>query len=98
MTENILLSLQITLIGMGLVFAALILLWLLMMALTAMTAGRKKRTGQDNATEKQAAAIAVAIALAEQKQSTVSRFPTPPTALLSAWQLSMRNRQMKQGE
>jgi hypothetical protein len=43
-----------------------------------------------------AAAIAVAIALAEQGLSTARPLAAPPTALVSAWQLGMRTRQMYQ--
>jgi Na+-transporting methylmalonyl-CoA/oxaloacetate decarboxylase gamma subunit len=101
MTDNLTLSLQITLVGMGLVFAAIILLWLLMLALTAITAERK--TKKASAAEgfdikEQAAALAVATAIAEQSQGRVPRFPVPPTAIVSAWQLSTRTRQMNNGE
>ncbi len=102
MTETLILSLQITLIGMGLVFAALILLWLLMLALTTITAEKKSvkkaSTTGDFGIEEQAAALAVATAIAEQDQGRVPRFPVPPTAIVSAWQLSMRSRQMNNGE
>ena len=43
-----------------------------------------------------AAAAAVAVALTEQAQSRVGHFPMPNTALISAWQLGMRSRQMYQ--
>jgi hypothetical protein len=41
----------------------------------------------------QAAAIAVAMALAEQGQSSAHPLIEPPTAIVSAWQLGMRTRQ-----
>jgi hypothetical protein len=40
----------------------------------------------------QVAAVAVALALAEQQTGQ----PTPPTAIVSAWQLGMRTRQLSQ--
>ena len=39
--SNMLLALQITAIGMGLVFGAILVLWLMMILLTALTADRK---------------------------------------------------------
>ena len=95
-------SLQITALGMGLVFAALILLWGVMSLLTAITADRHRgaSTGPDSIIDSdlrvQAAAIAVAIALAEQETSAAHPLPDPPTAFVSAWQLGMRTRQMYQ--
>ena len=107
MNEPLLLSLQITALGMGLVFAAIILLSLMMSMLTRFVADRE--TGSDSAeadtvstvsasTENEnkvrAAAIAVALALAEQQ--VAQPFGEPPTALVSAWQLGMRTRQLYQ--
>ncbi len=109
---NLLLSLQITALGMGLVFGAILLLWLMMVLLTRFTADKEEpvlRQAQDNASDSpelapvsetgfkaQAAAIAVAIALAEQGQSTAHPLPEPPTAIVSAWQLGMRTSQRSQ--
>ena len=102
MAENLILSLQITLVGMGLVFGALILLWLLMLGLTTITTEKKKnnktRARVAHELEEEAAALAVATAIAEQSQGRVSRFPVPPTAIVSAWQLSLRSRQINRGE
>lgn len=56
-------------------------------------AGREVRGEGEKA---RAAAVAVAIALAEQGLSTARPLATPPTALVSAWQLGMRTRQMYQ--
>lgn len=106
MNDLMLISLQITALGMGLVFAAIILLSLTMSLLTRFTA--EKEDSSPDATDSisdspeaapvmekeykaQAAAIAVAMALAEQKPQTLY---DPPTALVSAWQLGMRTRQM----
>ena len=103
MNTNILLALQITGIGMGLVFGAIIVLWLMMILLTTLTAD-KKSTSDSAETDSvashtilaQAAAIGVAMALAEQRLSSAHPLPTPPTAIVSAWQLGMRTRQMSQ--
>jgi hypothetical protein len=97
------LALQITAIGMGLVFGAIIVLWLMMILLTALTA--EKESASDSAEVAsvsssnvlaQAAAIGVAMAMAEQKLSSAHPLPAPPTAIVSAWQLGMRTRQMTQ--
>ena len=102
MLANLYLALEITALGMGLVFLAIIVLWLMMWALTALPI---QETGQIPAAAPsqpilndelmaQAAAIAVAIALAEQSQSTARPLAQPPTALVSAWQLGTRSRQL----
>jgi Na+-transporting methylmalonyl-CoA/oxaloacetate decarboxylase gamma subunit len=101
------LSLEITALGMGLVFGAIVLLWAMMILLTALTA-EKNLPAEDSATppepdsasqsgfKAQAAAIAVSLALAEQGQSTAHPLSAPPTALVSAWQLGMRTSQRAQ--
>ena len=106
---DLLLSLQITALGMGLVFGAIILLWLMMILLTSFTADKKSQSDEAPASDSpepdsvsetgyklQAAAIAVAVALAEQGQSTARPLTEPPTALVSAWQLGMRTSQRAQ--
>ena len=104
--SDLLLALQITALGMGLVFGAILLLWLMMVLLTAFTA--EKETSQDETSASdspepatvsetrfklQAAAIAVAMALGEQGLSAAHPLSDPPTAIVSAWQLGMRTRQ-----
>lgn len=102
-------SLQITAIGMGLVFAAIILLWWMMNLLTFITASKETASeATESSSEKtsadlmddelkaRAAVVAVAIALAEQQASTPDRLTEPPPAIVSAWQLGMRTRQMYQ--
>jgi Na+-transporting methylmalonyl-CoA/oxaloacetate decarboxylase gamma subunit len=100
MIENLINTLIVTALGMGLTFVAIILLWWMMWGLTAIPfkeAGDDKpelASANDETLKAQAAAIAVAIALAEQSQSTARPLPEPPTALVSPWQLGMRTRQM----
>ena len=110
--SDLLLSLQITALGMGLVFGAILLLWLMMVLLTLFTADKELLLDEVSASQKgtmsdspvpdsvsetgfklQAVALAVAIALAEQGQSTAHPLPDPPTAIVSAWQVGMRTRQ-----
>lgn len=108
--NSMLLALQITALGMGLVFAAIILLWGMMSLLTAITADKEHSTSPDagapeptkptpvidSGLKAQAAAVAVAIALAEQQLSIARPFAEPPTADVSPWQMGMRTRQLYQ--
>ena len=100
------LALQITAIGMGLVFAAIIVLCGLMYLLPLLFPERSQPAGAapDEAPLQpgedpillRAAAAAVALALAEQGTSAAHPLPPPPTAIVSAWQLGMRTRHMSQ--
>jgi len=103
MSSNLLLAIQITAVGMGLVFGAILVLWLMMTLLTALTADKESASDSpksDSAATSnilaQAAAIGVAMAMAEQRLSSAHPLPEPPTAIVSAWQLGMRTRQMTQ--
>jgi Na+-transporting methylmalonyl-CoA/oxaloacetate decarboxylase gamma subunit len=95
------LSLQITALGMGLVFGAILLLWLMMVILTALTADKESASDSAEAVSStqadsklQVALLAVAMALADQDASSAHPLEQPPTAIVSAWQLGMRTRQM----
>lgn len=97
------LSLQITALGMGLVFGAILLLWLMMVVLTALTADKEPASDSAEAdstpqadSKLQVALLAVAIAMAEQETSSAHPLEQPPTAIVSAWQLGMRTRQMSE--
>jgi hypothetical protein len=84
---------------MGLVFGAILLLWGMMSLMTRILAEKEARPEvPDESREQKArvAAAAVAVALVEQAQNRVGYFPMPNTALVSAWQLGMRTRQMYQ--
>lgn len=108
MNENLINSLIITALGMGITFSAIVLLWWMMAALTALEprldagvpgkqgdAGRPQpASAMDSDVKARAAAAAVALALAEQELSSAHPLPAPPTALVSAWQLGTRSRQM----
>jgi len=101
--SDISLSLQITAIGMGIVFGAILILWLTMIFLTALTADKESSSDSPKADSvqeieilTQAAAVGVAMAIAEQQLSSVHPLNDPPTAIVSAWQLGMRTRQMTQ--
>ncbi len=99
-------TLWITLLGMGLTFAAIVLFWGMMSLITAIPIKEKAEEPaaeardsiplNDKGQKAQAAAVAVALALAEQEQQQVAYFPMPETAFVSAWQLGMRTRQMYQ--
>lgn len=107
--NNMLIALQVTALGMGLVFGAIVLLWGMMNLLTSLTADKEPASGLiethpepmpiaivDDDFRAQAAAVAVTIALAEQQVSTAHVFTEPPSVIVSAWQLGMRTRQMYQ--
>jgi hypothetical protein len=96
-------ALWITGTGMGLVFAAILVLWLMMILLTKLTADKESASDSTHVesvleTEllAQAAALGVAMAMAEQQLSAAHPLTEPPTAIVSAWQLGMRTRQMTQ--
>ncbi len=106
MISNLIQSLWITLLGMGLVFIAIILLWWLMAFMTAVHLERKtpskEQTEDIEEIEKKrkaaGIAVSVALALAHQAEAHISIFPLPPTAVVSAWQLSRRTDNLnKQG-
>jgi len=101
MSTNIILALEITAIGMGLVFAAILLLWGVMAALVRLAVAPAEEPEEAEAEppapavdrKRMAAAIAVAYALAQQSNAKEPHeFPLPPTALVSAWQAVMRTR------
>jgi len=101
--STILIALQITALGMGLVFAAIILLWWMMAALTSLMAEKEDVSdsaeaapAMDRDFKAQIAAVAVTTALAGQQTSHAHPLSTPPTAIVSAWQLGMRTRQLYQ--
>ena len=103
MPNALTLSLLITLLGMGIVFGTIVILWGLMAFLTKLLADKNNVSDSstpDSAVEDehkaQAAALAVAVAFAEQELSTARPLSIPQTALVSAWQLGMRTRQMYQ--
>ena len=93
-------ALWITLLGMGITFVAIILLWWMMAGLTALpfkdeeADSPEPAEADDGNPKAKAAAVAVAIALAEQEFSSARPLPAPPTAIVSAWQLSTRSRQL----
>lgn len=100
--SNLAIALEITALGMGLVFAAILLIWLMMALLTRFTAEKEPVEAAGPAPSReyeemaQAAAIGVAIAMAEHQLSQTHPLPTPPTAIVSAWQLGMRTRQLSE--
>jgi hypothetical protein len=107
--NSMLIALQITALGLGLVFGAILVLWGMMNLLTFITADKEPASRSveippksmpaaliDDDLKAQAAAAAVAFALAEQKALTAHPLIEPPTTIVSAWQLGMRTRQMYQ--
>jgi Na+-transporting methylmalonyl-CoA/oxaloacetate decarboxylase gamma subunit len=94
-------ALWITFVGMGLVFAVILLLWgliILVVRLGARVSRRETATLDAEMQNKlRAAAVAVAAALAiaaaEQLHGEEQHsFPLPPTAVVSPWQSVMRSK------
>ncbi|MDW8327035.1 MAG: OadG family protein [Anaerolineales bacterium] len=109
MPPSLSIALQITVIGMSLVFGAIVLLWGLMALLVRLAADRPAPAaapvGSDRRRElkQRAAAAAVAAALAVQAQKRAEEtafqpreFPLPPTAIVSAWQAVRRAQLLNQ--
>jgi Na+-transporting methylmalonyl-CoA/oxaloacetate decarboxylase gamma subunit len=105
--ENLSISLLITVIGMGLVFASIIFLWWLMEALMRLTSikgdvqasvppARPEEDPAEQDRRRRAAAAAVALALAQEQEAGVHEFPLPATAVVSPWQGVMRANNLKQ--
>lgn len=101
MIDNLTTALEITVVGMSLVFGTIILLWLMMLALMRFTADRPERAASTSADEREirrrAAVAAVAAALAhEQHEDQPHPFPLPPTAIVTAWQAVQRGNLLSQ--
>jgi Na+-transporting methylmalonyl-CoA/oxaloacetate decarboxylase gamma subunit len=99
--DNLSLSLQIALIGMGLVFGAIILLWIMMAVLVRLTSDRAaaapiEPAAANRAQKQRAAMAAVAVAIAHEATPQVHELPLPPTSFVSAWQAVQRGRQLSQ--
>ena len=96
MENNLALVLWITLIGMGLVFAVIILLSIFLSLLVRLT-GRIAKTEQTPVApvtdEMKIRAAVAAVAVLRAREATLAplRFPLPRTALVSAWQAVMRS-------
>lgn len=100
MIPQISIALQITVVGMSLVFGAILLLWAVMALLVRLAGPDKEAIPAEQAgllereRKTQAAAVAVAFALAEKERRLAEgephEFPLPPTAVVSAWQTVMR--------
>lgn len=105
MSPEIILTIQITAIGMGLVFGTILLLWGAMTLLVRLFGGAEEQDDeviiisagkQSESDGKRLAAIA-AVAAALARQSALNEphlFPLPPTAIVSAWQSVLRTRML----
>jgi Na+-transporting methylmalonyl-CoA/oxaloacetate decarboxylase gamma subunit len=93
------LALQITVVGMGLVFGAILLLWAVMAVLMRLTQERAPVEAEaeppaDLDIKQRAALAALAVALAREASAELHEFPLPPTAQVSAWQTVMRTKML----
>ncbi len=108
MLTNLSLAAQITLVGMGLVFAAIILLWVVMDVLVRLARDRRgpaqpseaepvtPEPAPDRELRRRAAAIAVAVALARQAEVQARAFPVAQPDAVTAWQTVTRAHQLSQ--
>ena len=101
MSEEFYLALQITVIGMALVFSGILLLWGTIALLTRLTSPRllsqeleqeASSPAKDHNQKVVAASAAVAMALAQRDKARLEPqlFPLPQTALVTAWQAVTR--------
>lgn len=91
-------ALQITVIGMSLVFGAILVLWGVISLLVYLT---RQHTRQEVAVseaeltrKKLAASAAIAIALARELDTQPHEFPLPTSAVVSPWQSVMRGKML----
>lgn len=105
MGEDLITALEITVLGMALVFGAIVLLWGVMALLVRLAEDRaapgadaEAPTADTGAVEreKRAVAAAVAVALMREQQAQPHEFPVPPTPIVSAWQAVMRARLLQE--
>jgi Na+-transporting methylmalonyl-CoA/oxaloacetate decarboxylase gamma subunit len=96
MGANVSAAVGVTVIGTTLIFAIILLLWLLMSILVRVTAPRQPvGVPEEHDLKQSAAAAAVAVALAGAHAVEERSFEWPPTATVSPWQAVMRGRQLK---
>lgn len=101
--SNLSTALIVTALGMGLVFAMIIMLWGLMALLVRLTVTPETHELPQEVTETasssdrklRAAVAAVAAALGRESSTEPHEFPLPPTAFVSAWQAVMRSEMLK---
>jgi Na+-transporting methylmalonyl-CoA/oxaloacetate decarboxylase gamma subunit len=103
---ELILALQVTAIGMALVFSGILLLWAAIALLTRLTRPSQPRKeaeeeagspAQNQRLKVVAATAAVALALAQQEKSRhePQLFPLPQTALVTAWQAVTRSSRLR---
>ena len=96
MDNNLALVLLITAIGMGLVFAVIILLWIFMTLLVRFTSKPEEKLQPQVAAAQdelkiRAAVAAVAAGASKGVGAGAARFPLPPKVTVSAWQAVLRS-------
>jgi Na+-transporting methylmalonyl-CoA/oxaloacetate decarboxylase gamma subunit len=104
MSENLLIALEITVIGMSLVFGVIVVLWIAMSLLVRITTEREKPIEEATTSgiveqaelKRRAAIAAVSVALAHELTPQLHEFPEPPTTIVTAWQAVQRSRYLTQ--
>lgn len=103
MSSSFIIAVQISILGMSLVFAAIAVLWVMLNLLVRFTSERKTNGSlpedvetlrQIAATRRRRAAMAAVAAALAREASRVEphEFPLPPTEQVSPWQAVMRTR------
>jgi Na+-transporting methylmalonyl-CoA/oxaloacetate decarboxylase gamma subunit len=93
MNSELWIALQISLIGMSIVFGCILFLWLLMTLLVRWTSKAPDAETESNSQierKRRAAIAAVSVALARQSGTGPKAFPLPQTTIVSAWQAVTR--------
>ena len=99
--NELIIALQITVLGMFLIFVAMALLWTLLSLFVFILAKMQEKdpniekvSAQEEDLElmrQRAVAIAVSTAIHQRASAGPGRFPLPPTAIVSAWQAVLRS-------
>lgn len=91
-------ALLITLIGMSLVFGAILVLWgviSLLVRLTSQHTRQEEAVSEAELTRKKLAAMAaITVALARELDTQPHEFPLPSSAVVSPWQSVMRGKML----
>jgi Na+-transporting methylmalonyl-CoA/oxaloacetate decarboxylase gamma subunit len=99
--NDLILALQITVLGMFLICVAMVLLWTLLSLFVFVLAKAQEKAPklEENSDQEEnqelmrqhAVAIAVSTAIHQRISAGPGRFPLPPTAIVSAWQAVLRS-------
>lgn len=95
MTSELVIALELASVGILLVFAAILLLWVGIALLARSTAPRPGPAPIADLEEERRRMAAASAAVALLRSREPREFPLPPTALVSAWQAVTRAAQLQ---